>query len=86
MERPVGALDAVVVLLLGFVFELALSLNSEDVVLYLNRQVLLVNFRQIRLESDLLIGLFDVYCRGPSANAAGLGVGLGARRTEEVVK
>jgi hypothetical protein len=64
-ERTIYAFDAQVVFLVHLLLKLAFAANREDVVRNADVQVLLINFRQVRLNNLLILGLVNVHGRRP---------------------
>src|SRR4051812_44899859 len=83
-ELAEGALHPVEALLLLLVLGLPLAGDGQDVVLELDRDVLLREAGQVGAQDEVLVGLDEVHGRHPAADAAA--VGAGRRGIEERVE
>src|SRR5216683_2721926 len=80
-ERAIRALHAQVVVVVHLLLELAFTANRQDVVLHADVQILGIDFRQIGLHHEFMLGLVDIHGRSPGSEA-----GFLAFPVEDIIK
>src|SRR5713101_5202138 len=80
-ERAIRALHTQVVFFLHLLLELAFTANRQDVVLHADVQILGIDFRQIGLHHEFMLGLVDIHGRSPGSEA-----GFLAFPVEDIIK